>query len=187
MLPHFNNVTPTATDFHEPLYQNLFEVTFAFPSILKLVGEDPQVMMINTTSIDLDLTPKLSVTTQRFKYSDRAYVQTPDSTIVEFSLDFNINVDKNFSMKTWNYLRKWYDLAWNSQTGELHYKEDMVGAVTAHIHDRAGVVIRRVAFQNVQILGVDGMSFNWDGNDIISGKADFVADYWIDQYYNIGQ
>jgi hypothetical protein len=187
MLPHFKNVTPTATEFNEPLFQNLFEVTISFPPILKLTGEDPKAMMINTNSIDLNLTPDLSVIKQKFKYSDRAYVHTPDTTTVEFTLDFYINVDSNFSMKTWNYMKKWYDLGWNSQTGELHYKKDMVGAVTGHIHDRAGVVVRRASFQNAQIIGLDGMAFSWKGNDAIDGKAKFIADYWVDQYYNIGQ
>jgi hypothetical protein len=185
MLPHFNNVTPTATNFHEPLYQNLFEVTFTFPTILNLVNEDPNVMMINTTAIALNVTPDLQEATQKFKYSERAYLSTPSSTLAKFEIDFNINVDDNFSIRTWNYMKKWYDLAWNSQTGELHYKKDMIGTVVAHIHDREGVVIRRVSFQNVQLQSLKGMDFNWGGSEIISGHAGFIADYWIDQYYDI--
>jgi hypothetical protein len=185
MLPHFKNVTPTATGFHEPVYQNLFEVTFTFPTILNLIEKDPNIMMINTSSIKLNTTPELTTVAQNFKYSQRAYITTPKTTLATFDLNFNINVDDNFSIKTWNYMKKWYDLAWNSQTGELHLKKDMVGTIVAHIHDRAGVVIRRVAFQNVQLLKVGDMDFDWNKNEILQGSASFVADYWIDSYYDI--
>lgn len=186
MLAHFLNVTPTATNLEEPLYSNLFEITFTFPTILKLnTTLDQRIMMMNAMNIDLNLTPELGVKEQKFKYSDRVFLITPEKTSIEFEIEFNINVDNSFSIRTWNYMKKWYDLAWNSQTGELHYKADMVGGIVAHIHDREGVVVRRTEFKNVMCRGVEGMKFSWEGADIIKGKAMFVADYWIDQYYDI--
>ena len=186
MLPHFSRITPTATDFHEPLYQNLFEVTFTFPEILGLSDDDARIMMINSTNINLDLTPTLETVSQKFKYSTRLFLTTPKSTSIEnLEINFLINVDDNFSMRTWNYMKKWYDLAWNSQTGELHYKRDMVGTIVAHIHDREGVVIRRTEFKNCQIKGIDSLNFTWEQDGIISGKANFASDYWVDQYFDI--
>jgi hypothetical protein len=189
MLAHFNNVIfPSAEGMDEPLYSNLFEVTFSFPDTLELSDEDAQIMMLNTTNITLPLTPKLTTVTQSFKYSGRVYLKTPtpeDTTLQDINLNFNINVDDRFSMKTWNYMKKWYDLAWNSQTGELHYKREMAGQIVAHIHDRQGVVIRRVEFRNAQITGVGQHEFSWGENGIISGSATFVADHWIDSYFDI--
>jgi hypothetical protein len=186
MLGHFNRITPTATALEEPLYGNLFEVTFTFPDILKLSPKDHDIMMIAAKKISLDTTTKIATTKQKFKYSDRLFVKTPDSTAIEnLTIDYNINVSDQFSMRTWNYLRKWYDLAWNSQTGELHYKRAMVGTIVAHIHDREGIVLRRVEYRNVQLLGLSSMDFSWESNDILSGTATFCADYWIDQYFDI--
>lgn len=188
MLSHFTNITPTATDFHEPVYSNLFEITFTFPTILNLNNTtDLRIMMINALNITLDLTPDLNTSKQKFKYSDRVFIMQPEKTSFTFDINFNINVDNQFSIRTWNYMKKWYDLAHNTQTGELHYKKDMIGNLVAHIHDRNGVVIRRTEFKNVQIYGLSGMTFSWDSNSLISGTAKFVADYAIDQYYDIQQ
>jgi hypothetical protein len=187
MLAHFSNVTPTATDLHEPLYQNLFEVTFSFPTILGLSPADEQTMMINARNINLDLTKDLGTAEQYFKYSGRMFLATKkdNSVIKDLSINFNINVDDKFSIRTWNYLKKWYDLGWNSQTGELHYKREMVGTIVAHIHDRQGVVVRRVEFRNVQLQGVKTMEFDWEKETIMDGSVKFIADYWVDQYFDI--
>ena len=190
-LPHFNVITPTATDLHEPVYPNLFEITFNFPQILELGDIDQDVMMLNTKSFTGHVTtPGLTTAKQQFKYSGRLFLLPPnvENSIVEnLNIDFEVNVDDNFSIKTWNYLKKWYDLAWNSQTGELHYKRDMVGTITAHLHDREGVVIRRIEYRNVQIKGVNGgfEDLNWANNAIATGNAQFAADYWVDQYFDI--
>jgi hypothetical protein len=187
MLAHFDRITPTATQLYEPLYSNLFEVTFTFPALLNLNNTVEQnIMMIATKNIDLDLTPSLSVEQQKFKYAGRNYISTPtDTTIRNLKLNFNINVSDTFSIQTWNFMKKWYDLAWNSQTGELHYKRDMVGTIVAHIHDRKGQVIRRVEFRNCQITGIDSQTFTWDNASILDSSATFTADYWIDSYYDI--
>jgi hypothetical protein len=187
MLAHFSNVTPTATDLHEPLYQNLFEVTFSFPTILGLSPADEQTMMINARNIDLNLTQDMNTAEQYFKYSGRLFLATKkeNSTIKDMKIKFNVNVDDRFSIRTWNYLKKWYDLGWNSQTGELHYKREMVGTIVAHIHDRQGVVVRRVEFRNVQLVGLKGMTFDWGEENIIDGEVSLMADYWIDQYFDI--
>jgi len=187
MLAHFQNLTPTATDLHEPLYKNLFEVTFSFPTILGLSPADEQTMMINAKNIDLNLTKPLKVEEQYFKYSGRLFLNTvqSNSVITDMNINFNINVDDEFLIRTWNYLKKWYDLAWNSQTGELHYKREMVGTVVAHIHDRQGVVVRRVEFRNVQLFGLDTMTFDWGDESIMEGSMNLISDYWIDQYFDI--
>ncbi len=187
MLPHFTSQTPTGTDLHEPLYSNLFEVTFAFPTILGLTQDDFKIMMLNALNITIDMTPEIEAKGQKFKFSDRMYLMTPSKTSFEFEINFNINVDNQFSIRTWNYMKKWYDLAHNTQTGELHYKRDMIGSIVAHIHDREGVVVRRTEFKNVQLRGLKGMEFNWSGSEMISGTAKFVADYAIDQYYDVKQ
>ncbi|MFM2393338.1 MAG: hypothetical protein RLZZ546_1320 [Bacteroidota bacterium] len=188
-LAHFTNVTPTATNLYEPLYGNLFEITFQFPSILGFKNNQTEMnmMMLNARNIKLELTKNLKVEKQFFKYSGRQFlnVNKENSIIEDLDINFNVNVDDKFSMTTWNLLKKWYDLAWNSQTGELHYKREMVGEIIVHVHDRQGIVIRRVEFKNVQLYGVKEQEFNWDEESILDTNAKFIADYWTDVYFDI--
>ncbi len=187
-LAHYTNVTPTATNIYEPVYTNLFEITFQFPTILGLKNNDTEMnmMMLNARDIKVDTTKKLKVNKQFFKYSGRLFLNTDqnNSVVEDLGINFNVNVDDKFSMTTWNFLKKWYDLAWNSQNGVLHYKREMIGEIIVHIHDRQGVVIRRVEYKNVQLTNISGMDFAWDKEDIISANANFIADYWVDMYFD---
>lgn len=187
-LPHFSQITVNdsggvGTKPQEPVFLNLFEVSFVLPTILQAQGRDPILMLQQATNIDLNLTESIDVKEQRFKYSTRAFLTTPNQTHIEFNIKFNVNVNEQGSMEVWNVLKSWYDLVWNSQNGSLHYKSDTIGTVIVNQHDKKGVVIRRVTFQNAQLKSVAGISLDWGSNDIWSEvQADFVADFWIDEY-----
>ena len=185
-LPHFRNLVSTNTHW-EPVYKNLFELTIDLPAIVR-TPNSVQVLLENATNISLDVTNKvLGVSTQKFKYSTRAFIETPKETDVEFEINFNINQDNKKVIETWQHLKNWYDLIWNSQTGELHYKADYIGTITAQIHDRTGEVIRRVDFVDAYITGLSGFDMKWEGgNSIIqSVQAKFNADYFNDTYYTV--
>jgi hypothetical protein len=166
----------------EPVYLNLFEITFILPTILQAQGRDPIMMLQQATKIGLDLTKDIEVVDQRFKYSTRAFVTTPKQTHYEFTINFNVNVSPNGNMTVWNTLKSWYDLVWNSQNGSLHYKSDIIGTLIVNTHDRKGVVLRRVTFQNTQIKGISSMDMDWSGDIWKDVTANFVCDYWIDEY-----
>jgi hypothetical protein len=167
----------------EPVYKNLFEITFIMPTILQAQGRDPIMMLQQATSIDLNLTEDIERATQRFKYSTRKFVTTPGDTSKDLKIKFNVNVNEKGAMETWNALKAWYDLVWNSQNGVLHYKADIIGTIIVNQHDRKGLVLRRVTYQNAQIFGVEGLSLDWAQNtEIWEVTANFVADYWIDEY-----
>jgi len=189
-LPHFTQLLVTGspggpgTDPQEPVYLNLFEITFILPTILQAQGRDPILMLQQANTVTLDLTPDISTAMQRFKYSTRAFMTTPEKTHIDFDIKFNVNVNNQGSMETWNVLKAWYDLVWNSQNGTLHYKSDIIGTIIVNQHDRKGVVLRRVTFQNAQIKGVGSIELDWSQNSSIweNVTAKFVADYWIDEY-----
>jgi len=188
-LPHFSQLQMTGspggpgTQPQEPVYKNLFEITFIFPTILQAQGRDPIMTLQQAASVTLDLTPDISTKEQRFKYSTRAFMLTPEKTTVDFDIKFNVNVNNKGNMETWDVLKAWYDLVWNSQNGTLHYKSDIIGTVIVNQHDKKGVVLRRVTFQNCQIKGVSSMELDWTSSEIWDGvTAKFVADYWIDEY-----
>ena len=188
-LPHFVNLEMTGspggpgTRPQEVVYKNLFEITFLFPVILQAQGRDPIMMLQQASSISMDLTPAIEVVEQRFKFSTRAFIKTPTKTTVDLSIKFNVNVTDSGNFDTWSTLKAWYDLVWNSQNGSLHYKSDIIGSIIVQQHDKKGVVLRRVRFVNAQIKSISAMDLDWTSNEIWDGiQADFVADYWVDEY-----
>ncbi len=189
-LPHFTRLLMTGspggpgTQPHEPLYKNLFEITFILPTILQAQGRDPIMLLQQATSINLDLTPDIDRAEQRFKYSSRKFVGTPTTTALETTIKFNVNVNKRGSIEVWNTLKAWYDLVWNSQNGSLHYKADIIGTLVVNQHDRKGLIVRRITLQNAQCYGISSISdLQWGGGaDIFDADAKFVCDYWIDEY-----
>lgn len=189
-LPHFTQVTNAGSPGgpgtlpDEVVYTNLFEITFILPVILQAQGRDPILLLQNATKIDLNLTEfDVAEKTQRFKYSTRLFMAPPTKTDVAFSIPLQVNVNQAGSMETWNTMKAWYDLVFNSQNGALHYKSDIIGTIIVNQHDKKGVVLRRVTFQNVQLKKIGGYNLDWGSNGIVENvPLDFVADYFIDEY-----
>lgn len=183
-IPHFTKLQSTNIN-NEAVYPNLFEIRFVLPTIVQQNRPGMPILLLeNATNINIDFTPDITEQTQRFKYSTRVYMTSPESTHREFDIDFNLLHDDNGSIFVWNTLKAWYDLVWNSQDGTQHYKRDLVGTVIADHHDKKGEVIRRATFQNVMIKGIDSFELNWENGTEILGpiKARFVSDYFIDEY-----
>ena len=190
-LPHFTQLQMTGspggpgTDPQEVVYLNLFEITFILPTILQAQGRDPVLLLQQATNVDLNLTNKeIGVKAQNFKYTTRAFLDAgPAETHIDnLSIKFNVNVNNQGSMEVWNTLRAWYDLAWNSQNGYLHYKADTIGTMIVNQHDKKGLVLRRVTFQNVQLKSVTSPTMDWKSKEIFPAEAKFVCDYWIDEF-----
>lgn len=191
-LPHYTQISNVGqpggpgTLPDEVVYLNLFEVTFVLPTILQAQGRDPLLLLENATKIDLTKMTDFSVgdATQRFKYSTRKFLTTPNETHGEIVIPFQVNVNQVGSMEVWNTLKSWYDLVFNSQNGALHYKSDIIGTIIVNQHDKKGVVLRRVTFQNCQLKALDGYSLDWGSNSNIIENLNgtFVYDYFIDEY-----
>ena len=181
-LPVLDDPAGPGTLPQEPVYSNLFEVSFILPIILQAQGRDVALLLQEATKISLDLTQDIGVKDQRYKYSTRAFMGMPEKTHVNFDIPFQVNVSNKGAMDVWNTLKAWYDLVWNSQNGTLHYKSDIIGTVIVNQHDRKGYVLRRVTFQNVQIIGLSTVDLDWSSSDLWTVTAKFVADFWIDEY-----
>ena len=189
-LPHYTQIQGVGSPGgpgtlpDEVLYKNLFEITFILPVLLQAQGRDPILLLQNATKINLNLTEfDTAVKTQRFKYSTRVFQTTPTKTDGTLSIPIQLNVNQQGSIENWNTMKAWYDLVFNSQNGALHYKSDIIGTIIVNQHDKKGVVLRRVTFQNVQITKVAAFELDWSSNDIIGEVGcDFVYDYFIDEY-----
>jgi hypothetical protein len=183
-LPHFSNVR-SHNELWEPIHMNLFEVNFILPAILQAENRDPLLMMENAKKINLPLTDDIGTVQQKFKFSDRVFMLTPEKTYFDIDMSFNVNQDDKNAVFVWNTLKRWYDLVWNQQTGETFYKKDIVGTIIVLHHDKKGVVIRRVTYNNVQIKGIDGYDLDWSSPAIKDDLgARFVADYANDVYFD---
>ncbi len=187
-LPHYTQLEMTGNGGpggigipFEPVFQNLFEISFVLPTILQAQKRDNVMLLQQATNVTLNLTPEIAEATQKFKYSTRVFLKTPEKTHTDFTIKFNVNVNTAGSMESWNALKAWYDLAWNSQNGTLHYKADTIGTVIVNQHDKKGLVLRRVTFQNAQIQSVGAIDLSFDSNEIWTVEAKFISDYWIDE------
>lgn len=182
-LAHFSNVL-SHNRLDEAVYKALFEITFDLPPILGRSTTEVQLMLENARNITLPITPDLDVVSQRFKFSTRAYVGLPSQTHnPDININFNLNENDKNAVYVWNILKAWYDLAWNSQTGETHTKRDMIGNIIVNQHNKDGQVIRRVTYKNCQIIGISEIELNWDSPaDILECSGKWVADYWEDLY-----
>ena len=189
-LPHYTQIQGVGSPGgpgtlpDEVVYLNLFEVTFILPVLLQAQGRDPILLLQNTTKITMNTT-EFDVTqkTQRFKYSTRVFNTTPTKTDGTLAIPIQVNVNQQGSMENWNTMKAWYDLVFNSQNGALHYKSDIIGTIIVNQHDKKGVVLRRITYQNVQITKVAGYELNWASAEILQESVcDFVYDYFIDEY-----
>lgn len=183
MLPHFTNLSSANSNW-EPIYKALFEITFDLPPILGAGIEEVTLLLENARNISLPVTPAIEIATQRFKFSTRAFVTMPSEThIPDLSITFNLNENDKNSVFVWKTLKKWYDLVWNSQTGETHTKKEIIGRIIVNMHNKKGKVIRRVEYMNVQITELGAMELDWEGtNEILECPAQFVSDYFFDLY-----
>jgi hypothetical protein len=183
MIAHYNNVKSHNENW-EPIFKNLFEITFDLPATLKRNSDDVTLLLESATSINLPTTPDLGTAVQRFKYSTRVFVGMPEKThIDDITIKFNANQNDQNSMYVWNILKAWYNAAWNQETGELGTKRELVGNIIVNQHNRKGDVIRRVTYKKVQLVGIDGQDLSWDdSNSIMDITAKFVCDHWEDLY-----
>ncbi len=190
-LPHYTQISNVGSPGgpgtlpQEVVYTNLFEVTFVLPTILTAQGRSQLLLLENATKVSFENLTSFEIASkeQRFKYSTRVFQTTPTKTSGEITIPFQVNVNNNGSMETWATLKAWYDLLFNSQNGSLHYKSDLIGTIIVNQHDKKGLVLRRVTFQNVQLSKLQGYSMDWSQNDIINSvDATFLYDYFVDEY-----
>jgi len=184
-LAHFTNID-SSKELFEPVYKNLFEVNFILPNSIVSVGIG-NLLLENAISTTLPQYPDLGVSEQRFKYSTRQYVMMPDSTsIKDLSIKFNLLKNDKHQVFVFRKLKDWYDLSWNNETGELNYKATTTGTITVNVHDKDGIIIRRVIYHNAILKGFSGWEdIDWSSNSDLAGPLDakFVVDWWEDYYY----
>jgi len=184
-LAHFTNIE-SSNRIWEPVHLNLFEVNFILPATIQ-DANIANLLLENALSVSLPTYPSLTTQSQRYKYSTRLYVMMPDTTSIDdLTIEFNLLKDDNHQVFNFRKLKDWYDLSWNNETGELNYKAQTTGTIFVNVHDKNGIIIRRVVYHNAVCKGFTGWeSLNWDSTGTLAGplSVSFAVDYWEDFYY----
>lgn len=118
-LPHFK-VSNTGLRSYEPIYSNIFDVKIVYPAAIRsAVQEDSALILEGVISVKGLQTLEKSggVLTQTFKGSQRSFSKgMTENTFVDFSIAFEVNLNDENQMYTYNALRAWCDLVYNPLT-----------------------------------------------------------------------
>jgi len=185
-LPHFKN-SKAAMNNWEPVFLNQFEVNLIPPT-----GIDPgtgqsggsllleQVKKI--TGLELDKNP--GVVEQYYKFAKRRYAGArPETTTMDVTIDFEINLNDANSMYTFKTLRQWSDLIYNPMTGSMGLKKDYAGSGIVTIFNKNGNIFRKIRMPNIFPMSpITPMELDYQSQEIYIMSVTFAVDYWEDVF-----
>ena len=185
-LSHYKNST-AAVNKYEVVNPSLFEVTIlppAFPS-----GTDDNItalMLEHVRSIGgLDgLNPSVGTAVQKFKQAERHYAGGPESTHLELSVTFSLNLNWSNENYIYTTLRKWCDMIYNPANGAMGLKKDYCGQMVIVEYNRDGSIWRKITcsdcFPSGQLSGMGDRSYD-DPNAANELSMTFMVDVWEEQ------
>lgn len=185
-LPHYKNSKAGMNNF-EPVYLNLFEVTIVPPTgIDPGTGQNGQNLLLeHVTSVSgLELDKNPGTVEQHYKFAKRRYAGSkPDTTTMDVTIDFEVNLDDANSMYTFKVLRQWSDLIYNPLTGSMSLKRDYVGSGLITMFNRAGDIFRRVRIPVwFPISEIPPMDLDYQSTEVYKISLTFAVDYWEDVF-----
>jgi hypothetical protein len=188
-LPHYNN-SKAARNNYEPVFLNQFEVLVNPPSSVTLAntrfnGESIMSQQVkNVSGLLVDIQPGAPVT-QYYKFAERRYAGgEPSTSDVQFSMQFEVNLNEANSMTMYNILRQWSDLIYNPLTGAMGLKRDYVGSMIISVFNKQGDVFRRINLNNCfPIEPISPLNLSYDtGDALYTIDTVWKSDYWQDLF-----
>jgi hypothetical protein len=186
---HYRN-SDAATNMWEVVSPALFEVDLRFPTILTGDSKNnSELMLQHVRSISgLDgLTPTVGNVVQKYKYAERHYAAAgPDKTSLELQITYTLNLNSEHENYIYNMLRKWYNLVYNPQNGQMLTKAQYAGGSTMTIseHDRNGAIWRKITcynfFPSTPPTGLNDDNYDSMG-DAKTVSITFMVDDWVEQ------
>jgi hypothetical protein len=172
---------------YEPVFLNQFEISITPPT-----GIDPgqgqgggnllleQVKKIS--GLEVDKNP--GVVEQYYKFAKRRYAGArPETTTIDMTVDFEINLNDANSMYVFKTLRQWSDVIYNPLTGAQGLKADYVGSAVVTIFNKKGQIFRKLRMPSVFPMSpISPMEFDYQSQEIYSISITFAVDYWEDVY-----
>lgn len=187
-LPHFTN-SKSSINLYEPVFLNQFEVIVSAPAGIALAGTrfngEPLItqQVKSISGLAVDITPQTQ-TSQFYKFAERRYAGTPERTDIEFTMDFEVNLDDTNSMVIYKIFRQWSDLIYNPLTGAMGLKRDYTGTIVVSIFNKQGDVFRRITLNNCFLTAaLPPMALDYgNGTALYTIQTTWKADYWNDVF-----
>jgi hypothetical protein len=185
---HYRN-SQAAVNMWEVVSPALFEVYLTFPEMLSDLNSRKELMFEHVRSISgLDgLTPTVGTVVQKYKYAERHYASAgPDKTSLELSVTYTLNLNDECQNYIYNMLRKWYDLIYNPQNGQMLTKSQYAKGSLLYIieHDRNGAIWRKITcfnfFPSTPPTGLNDDNYDSVG-DAKTVSITFMVDDWVEE------
>lgn len=185
-IAHYRNAK-AATDNWEPVYLNQFELSLSPPTgIDPGSGNNNQNLLLEqvkkVSGLEFDKNP--GVVEQHYKGAKRRYAGAkPETTTIDMTVDFEINLNNNNSMYTYKTLRQWSDLIYNPNTGAKGLKKDYIGSATLIIFNKAGDIFKKYRMPSIfPMTAINPMELDYLSTEVWSVTVTFAVDYWDDSF-----
>lgn len=178
MLSHYSQSKVSISKW-EPVTVNLFEVTVKTP-----FNDDTALILEHVRSISgLQMNPDTDPIGQKYKQSDRSFAGLPGQTALDVEITFTCNLNDANQAYMYNIMRKWKDLTFNPQTGEMGLKKDYCGDIIVVQHNRKMDIYRKIVLKDVFPTKIDdGMAdLNYDTSEPVEIKVTFRCDNYAEQ------
>lgn len=194
---HYRN-SYASTNYHEVVSPALFEVTLTFPDIISGAnkgGNFNDILFEHVRSISgLDgVTPTVGNIVQKYKFAERHFASAgPDKTSLELTITYTLNLDNSHENYVYNTLRKWYNLIYNPQNGQMLTKHQYSygASMTIIEHDRDGSIWREIVcysmFPSTPPTGLNEDNYDSVG-DAKTVSITFIVDDWVENLVGMPQ
>lgn len=187
-LKHYSNYrnSTAATNMYEVVSPALFEVYFTLPTLLGGDKNNTELLFEHVRSISgLDgLTPSVGTVVQKFKFAERHYAAAgPEKTSLELAITFTLNLNEAHENYIYNMLRRWYDLIYNPQNGQMLTRSQYSSGSILDIleHDRNGAVWRKIKCYNF-FPSTPPTGLNEDNYDSTSDAKTISITFMVDDW-----
>lgn len=189
-LNHYSHYrhSVASTGLYEVVSPALFEVEFTFPKIFGGKIETSKLFEHVRSISGLDgVTPTVGNVVQKYKFAERHYAAAgPDKTSLELTITFTLNLNNEHQNYVYNMLRKWYNLIYNPQNGQMLTKQQYAygSALIIKEHDRNGSIWRKITcydiFPSTPPTGLNENNYDSVG-DAKTASITFIVDDWFEE------
>lgn len=181
-LPHYSeDQTSKKGKQFEPVQANLFEVTILPPATV--VGQELLLQQINSISGLEALHREIAAVEQKYKFSTRSYAGMPDTTAIDVTINFSLNLNDSNQAYLYKTMRQWYRTAYNPETGEMGLKKNYVGTIVIVQFNREGDIYRKVTLDDCFITSGIGFTgeLNYETTDPQTLEVTWRSDVFAEE------
>ncbi len=185
-LPHYKNSKSSMSNY-EPVFLNQFEIALIPPAGIDAgTGQNGQSLLLEqvkkVSGLEFDKNP--GVVEQHYKFSKRRSAGAkPETTSLDITVDFEVNLNDANSMFTFKCLRQWSDLIYNPNTGAMGLKKDYVGSGLIIVFNKAGDIFRKFRLPVLfPMSAINPLELDMQSSEIYSLSITFACDFFEDTF-----